>query len=144
MYFFLFFLSTKPSTNSQIKIFLYNNYLICLFVCGLTKPNQTNPDHSNLDQTKLNRTRPILTKSYLSQTKPKFTKPCIRKNHQTKHLYKFLSNKIQFFLVFYLNDILIKSTRKACNDILIKSTGKHASVAQLLYRHVLVLEITNI
>ena len=35
------------------------------------------------------------------------------------------SNTIQFFLVFYLNDILIKST------------GKHTSAAQLLYRQVL-------
>ena len=38
--------------NHRQKPSKLKNYLFCLFVSGLTKPNQTQPDHTNLDQTK--------------------------------------------------------------------------------------------
>ena len=80
-----------PSTNSQIK--LIKN----IFLCGLTKPNQTQldkitpsltkPNQTKLDQTKRNFTKPNQTQSYQiklqpNQTKLKYIKPSPRSQPQ--------------------------------------------------------------
>ena len=93
-------------------------------------PNQIKLQQINPTLTKPNSTEPDQTWPNLTLAKP-------NQNSPNQTFFEFPSNKMKFFLVFYLNDILIKSAWKACYNILIKSTKKHASAAQLLYIHVL-------
>ena len=59
-----------------------------MFVCGLTKSNQTQPDHSNLNQTKPNLTKPNQIQLYqtrLNHTKPNLNQTKLKPNlNQTK------------------------------------------------------------
>ena len=67
LFVFAFFLSTKNKMHSPVKSNKWNNFFIFLFVCGLTKLNQTQPDQTP-NQTKFTQTTWIKSKQLM--TKP--------------------------------------------------------------------------
>merc|ERR1711936_1341106 len=90
-------ISQKPQTNSQIKL---NNYLISLFVCGISKPNQ-----SKLNQSKPKTLYFVCLYKPTIQTKPNQTFSTINSKLTSS---KKLNQK-------YLKSLL--ELRNSCTDL---------------------------